>query len=100
MNQKMKEQKKTYFKSKPVTLELYCPGHGEGAYPLFSTRRWSGCRTKRFKFKTNINPEWVEFPVACDVTRVEPLDTPQLAAGRLIFQQNSLSYPPKTPKEI
>ncbi len=30
------------------------------------------------------NPEWVEFPAACGATRIDPIDTPLLAAGRFI----------------
>jgi hypothetical protein len=33
---------------------------------------------------TVLNPEWAEFPAACGATRVDPLDTPQLAAARSI----------------
>jgi hypothetical protein len=36
-----------------------------------------------------LNPEWVEFPAAYGVARLNPNDTPLLAVGRYILSNTS-----------
>jgi hypothetical protein len=59
--------------------------HKEGDTSRFE--RSGGLARARAPALSFFNPEWVEFRAACGVTRLNPIDTPLLAAGKFMCRQ-------------